>query len=198
MTQLNPLHPQSSLPPLPVNRLAGTAVKPVRCQVAMQAESSSAMNAGHKGAFTAMGMSADRPRLMVEIFTKKSGVGTAVLVAFADSGATKYFLTKQAANRIRLCIRQVEIELAGIHGPSSTLGKAYVCLQVADFDMKEKVRMILVDDLPEGQEMLLGCCDLKLFGLVHHQFPQALGGGTGQAASAPSQLQAGGQWHGGR
>ena len=112
---------------------------------------------------------------MVEISTKKSGGRTAVLVALADSGATTTLVTKQAADRIRLGIRQAEIELTGLFGPGSTLGEAHVWLQVAEVDRKECVRVIVVDDLPEGQEMLLACDDLKRFGLVHPEFPKSYG-----------------------
>ena len=61
--------------------------------------------------------------------------------------------------------------LTWLNGPSSTLGEAYVWLQVAGFEMKERVRTIVVDDLPEGQEMLLGCRNLKIC-LINPQFPK--------------------------
>lgn len=142
---------------------------------AQSASVPSAASAAPEGAFATAGGSAHRPRLMVEISTKKSGGRTAVLVALADSGATTTLVTKQAVDRVRLGIREMEIELTGLNGPSSTVGEAYVWLQVAEVEMKERVRMIVVDDLPEGQEMLLACGDLKRFGLLHPDFPKPCG-----------------------
>ncbi len=143
------------------------------CNVAPNVgQSASAAGAGPEGAFATVGGPADRPRLLVEISTKKSGGRTAVLVALADSGATTTLVTKQAADRVRLCIRQADIKLTGLCGPGSTLGEAYLWLQVAEVDMKERVRVIVVDELPEGQEVLLACGDLKRFGLIHPGFPR--------------------------
>ena len=38
--------------------------------------------------------------------------------------------------------------------------------------MRRRVRVIVVERLPEGQEMLLACKDLILFGLIHPDFPK--------------------------
>ena len=62
--------------------------------------------------------------------------------------------------------------MTGLNGPSSMLGEPYAWLQVAGVDMKKRVRLIVVDAIPEGQEMLLGCRDLKFFFLVYPQFPK--------------------------
>ena len=34
-------------------------------------------------------------------------------------------------------------------------------------DKKLQTRVIVVEDLPEGQEMLLACDEMKQFGLIH-------------------------------
>ena len=39
-------------------------------------------------------------------------------------------------------------------------------------DLKLRTRVIVVEFLPEGQEMLLACGDLKSFGLIHQDFPK--------------------------
>ena len=108
------------------------------------------------------------------------------MVSLADTGASTSLLTRESADRIRIFVREANIELRGLKGPASTVGEAYVFLQVSGMDMKRKVRVILVESLPEGQEMLLACKDLKLFGLVHPEFPKPYIEGGGCLRLPPS------------
>ena len=39
-------------------------------------------------------------------------------------------------------------------------------------DKKQQTRAIVIEELPEGQEMLLVCDDLKAFGLIHQDLPK--------------------------
>ena len=93
-------------------------------------------------------------------------------VALADTGASTTLMTRAVAERIRLVVRGSDIELTGINGRASTIGEATVGLRVSGVDRKQQTRVIVVEDLPEGQEMLLACDDLKLFGLIHKDFPK--------------------------
>ena len=45
-------------------------------------------------------------------------------------------------------------------------------IRVSGVDKKLQTRVIVVECLPEGQEMLLACGDLKSFGLLHQDFPK--------------------------
>ena len=70
------------------------------------------------------GASSDRPRLTVEISTRKSGGGTAVLVALADTGVTTSFLTRESTDRVRLCISETDIA-AGCRRQQEGEGESY-------------------------------------------------------------------------
>ena len=72
------------------------------------------------------------------------------MVALADTGATTSLLTRESADRIRLCVRDADIELTGLNRPSSTVGETYIWLQVSGVDMKKNVRVIVVESLPKG------------------------------------------------
>ena len=88
-------------------------------------------------------------------------------MALADTGASTTLVTKGVADRIKLSIRELEIELTGLSGRASTVGEAMVGLRVSGVDKKFQTRVIVVESLPEGQEVLLPCSDLKKFGLIH-------------------------------
>ena len=75
------------------------------------------------------------------------------------------------AERIGLVIRDSEIEHTGLNGRASTIGQSTVGLRVSGVD-RLQMRVIVVEELPEGQEMLLSCNDLKAFGLIHQDFPK--------------------------
>ena len=115
-----------------------------------------------------------------------NGGGAAILVALADTGASTSLLTKDSADRIRLCINDSAVELTGLNGPASMVGKAYVILQVSGVEMRRRVRVIVVESLPEGQDMLLACKDLKLFGLIHPDYPKPYVDGGGSLRLPPS------------
>ena len=51
-------------------------------------------------------------------------------------------------------------------------------------EKKQKVRTIVVERLPEGQDMLLACKDLKMFGLIHPEFPKPYAG-SGESLRLP-------------
>ena len=95
-----------------------------------------------------------------------------MLVALADTGASTSLITRKASERIRLIVRGANIELAGLNGAASTVGEAFIGLRVSGVDIKRQVRVIVVEALPEGQDMLLGCADLKAFDIIHKEFPK--------------------------
>ena len=95
-----------------------------------------------------------------------------MVVALADTGATTSLITRGVSERIRLIVKNSNIELTGLNGRASTVGEATVGLRVSGVDRKLQTRVIVVEGLPEGQEMLLACDDLKAFGLVHQGFPK--------------------------
>ena len=95
-----------------------------------------------------------------------------MIVALADTGASTTLVTRAVAERIRLVIRDSEIELTGLNRKASTIGEATVGLRVSGVDKKLQTRVLVVKCLPEGQEMLLACGDLKSFGLLHQDFPK--------------------------
>ena len=53
-----------------------------------------------------------------------NGGGTTILVSLADTGASTSLLTRESADRIRIFVREADIELRGLKGPASTVGKA--------------------------------------------------------------------------
>ena len=134
-------------------------------------------------ALTASVVTAERPRLLVEV-SSPSGGGSAIVVALADTGATTSLITRESASRIRLCVREADIELTGLNGVSSTVGESWLWLQVSGVEKKQKVRTIVVERLPEGQDMLLACKDLKMFGLIHPEFPKPYAG-SGESLRLP-------------
>ena len=101
-----------------------------------------------------------------------SSEASVIIVALADTGASTTLLTRSVAERIRLVIKDSDVELTGLSGRSSTIGEAMVGLRVTGVDLKLRTRVIVVEFLPEGQEMLLACGDLKSFGLIHQDFPK--------------------------
>ena len=60
--------------------------------------------------------------MFVEVSSVNGG-GAAILVALADTGASTSLLTKDSADRIRLCINDSDIELKGLNGPANTVGR---------------------------------------------------------------------------
>ena len=81
--------------------------------------------------------------MLVEVSAVNGG-GAGTLVALADTGASTSLLTRESADRIRLFVREADIELTGLNGPNSTVGEAYFILQVSGVDMRRKVRVIVV------------------------------------------------------
>ena len=150
--------------------------------------------AAAEGALTAARPVSDRPRVLVEL---TSGGGAAVLVALADTGASTSLITRGVAERIRLIVRDSDIELTGLSGPTSTVGEAAVGLRVSEVNSKLQVRVIVVEDLPEGQEMLLACADLKAFGLIHQEFPKPCNS-SGDTLQVPSSTRRFRQGYGGK
>ena len=65
-----------------------------------------------------------------------SSVASAVIVALADTGASTSLVTRSVAERIRLVIKDSDVELTGLTGRSSTVGEAMVGLRVSGVDMK--------------------------------------------------------------
>ena len=122
--------------------------------------------AAAEGAFTATRPVSDILKVLVKV---TSGEGAPLLVALADRGASTSLITRGVAERISLIVRDSDIELTGLSGPAITVGEASVGLWVSGVDSKLQVRVIVVEDLPEGQEMTLACADLKAFGLIHLQ-----------------------------
>ena len=120
-------------------------------------------------ALTADRAASGRPKLLMEVL---SSVASAVVVALADTGASTTLVSRGVAERIRLVIRDSEIELTGLNGRASTIGESTLGLRVSDVDRKLQTRNIVVEALPEGQEMLLSCNGLKAFGLIHQEFPK--------------------------
>ena len=125
--------------------------------------------AAAEGAFTATRPVSDRLKVLVKV---TSGEGAPLLVALADRGASASLITRGVAERISLIVRDSDIELTGLSGPAITVGEASMGLWVSGVDSKLQVRVIVVEDLPGGQEMLLACADLKAFGLIHQEFPK--------------------------
>ena len=66
-----------------------------------------------------------------------------------------------------------DIELTGLNGRARMVGEATVGLRVSGVDQKLQTRVIVVEDLPEGQEMLLACDDMKQFGLFTRRYVSA-------------------------
>ena len=95
-----------------------------------------------------------------------------MVVALADTGASTSLITRGVAKRVRLIVRESDIELTGLNGRTSTDGETTVRLRVSGVDKKLQTRVIVVEDLPEGQEMLLACDNMKQFGLIHQDFPK--------------------------
>ena len=83
-----------------------------------------------------------------------------MVVALADTGATTSLITRGVSERIRLIVKNSNIELTGLNGRASTVGEATVGLRVSGVDRKLQTRVIVVEGIPEGQEMLLACYDL--------------------------------------
>ena len=50
-------------------------------------------------------------------------MASAVVVALADTGASTTLVTRVVAEKIRLAIRDSEIELTGLKGRASTIGE---------------------------------------------------------------------------
>ena len=46
------------------------------------------------------------------------------MVSLADTGASTSLLTRESADRIRIFVREANIELRGLKGPASTVGEA--------------------------------------------------------------------------
>ena len=84
-----------------------------------------------------------------------------------NTGSSTGLITRGVAERIRLVVKESDIELTGLYGRASTVGEATVGLRVSGVDRKLQTRVIVVEGLPEGQEMLLACDDLRDFGLIH-------------------------------
>ena len=126
----------------------------------------STSDASADAALTAYRPVTGRPIVLVEV---ASGGGAVVVVALADTGASTSLVTRGVAERIRLVIREYDIELTGLNGGASTIGEATVGLRVSGVDKKLQTIVIVVEDLPEGQEMLLACDD---FGLIHQDVPK--------------------------
>ena len=120
-------------------------------------------------ALTADGASSIRPKLLLEV---ASSTTSTLVVALADTGASTTLVTRGVADRIKLAIRDTEIELTGLNGRASTVGESAVGLRVSGVDQKFQTRVIVVESLPEGQEALLSCSFLKRFGLIHQDFPK--------------------------
>ena len=53
-----------------------------------------------------------------------NGASAAICVALADKGASTSLLKRESADRIRLIIREADIELTGLNGPASTVVEA--------------------------------------------------------------------------
>jgi hypothetical protein len=94
------------------------------------------------------------------------------VVGLADTGASTTLVPKGVADNIKLAIKDTEIELTGLNGQASTVGESTEGLRVSGVDQKFQTRVIVVESLPEGQEALLSCSDLKRFGLIHQDFPK--------------------------
>ena len=82
-------------------------------------------------------------------------MASAVIVALADTGASTTLVTRSVAERIRLVIKDSEVELTGLTGKSSTVGEAMVGIRVSGVDMKLRTRVIVVEFLPEGHRCYL-------------------------------------------
>ena len=76
--------------------------------------------------------------------------------------------------------------MTGLNGVSKTVGVSWLWLQVSGVEKKQKVRTIVVERLPEGQDMLLACKDLKMFGLIHPEFPKPYAGSGESLRPSPS------------
>ena len=96
---------------------------------------SAATQSAYAGAadITADRATSSRPNLLVEV---ASSVASAVIVALADTGASTSLVTKAVAERIRLVVKDSEVELTGLTGRSSTVGEAMVGLRVSGVYMK--------------------------------------------------------------
>ena len=70
-------------------------------------------------ALTADRAASGRPKLLVEV---ASSMASAVVVALADTGASTTLVTRGVADKIRLAIRDSEIELTGLNRRASTIG----------------------------------------------------------------------------
>ena len=92
-------------------------------------------------AVTADRAASSRPKLLVEV---ASSVASTVIVALADTGASTTLVTRAVAERIRLVIRDSEIELTGLNGKASIIGEATVGLRVSGVDKKLQTRVIVV------------------------------------------------------
>ena len=86
-----------------------------------------------------------------------SNTASAVVVALADTGTSTTLITRGVAERIRLAIRDSEIELTGLNGRASTIGELTVGLRVSGLDKKLQTRVIVVESLPKGQ-LAKKCC----------------------------------------
>ena len=80
-----------------------------------------------------------------------SSTASAVVVALADTGASTTLVTRGVAERIRLAVRDSEIELTGLNGRASTIDESTVGLRVSGVGKKLQTRVIVVESLPEGQ-----------------------------------------------
>ena len=89
-----------------------------------------------------------------------------------SAGASTTLVTKGVSDRIKLALRDTEIELTGLNGRASTVGESKVGLRVSGMGKKVQTRVIVVQGLPEDQKVLLLCSDLKKFGLIHQDFPK--------------------------
>ena len=123
-----------------------------------------------------------------------SGGGAVVVVALADTGATTSLITRGVSERIRLIVKNSNIELTGLNGRASTVGEATVGLRVSGVDRKLQTRVVVVEGLPEGQEMLLACDDLKAFGLVHQGFPKPCSSAGDTLHMPPGARKSGDRW----
>ena len=89
--------------------------------------------ASAKAALTADRPAGSRRKVLVEVY---SGGGTAVMVALADTGASTSLITRGVAERIRVIIRESDIELTGLNKKTSTVGEATVGFRVSGVHKK--------------------------------------------------------------